>query len=126
MKSGIHPLYRKVLFVDSSTGDEWVSYSTMSGSDTRAHQGEDLPLIRLDISSFSHPFWTGQSREVDTEGRMDRFRRRYNVRGGAQAAAPAAAKPAPAAAKAAPVAAAAPDVTAAAPAAAKAAKGKKK
>jgi large subunit ribosomal protein L31 len=111
MKSGIHPAYRKVLFVDSLTNDEFVSYSTMSGSDTRAHKGEDLPMIRLDISSFSHPFWTGQSREVDTEGRMDRFRRRYGVKGAAAAATPArpvAAAPAPvaAAAAAAPAAAA--------------------
>lgn len=119
MKSGIHPLYRKVLFVDASTGDEWVSYSTMGGGDTRSHKGEELPLIRVDISSFSHPFWTGQSREVDTEGRMDRFRRRYGVNKGPSAAPPAAAKPAP-------IAAAAPDATPAAPAAAKAAKGKKK
>lgn len=107
MKSGIHPSYRKVLFVDASSGDEWTSYSTMSGNDTREHNGEELPVVRLDISSFSHPFWTGQSREVDTEGRMDRFRRRYGVKGGA--AAPAAAKPvaaAPAPLKAEPVAAA--------------------
>jgi large subunit ribosomal protein L31 len=104
MKSGIHPAYRKVLFVDGATGDEWVSYSTMTGNDTRAHKGEDLPLIRLEISSFSHPFWTGQSREVDTEGRMDRFRRRYGVKGGPATPAPAAAaaaKPAPAPAAAA-------------------------
>lgn len=124
MKSGIHPLYRKVLFVDASTGDEWVSYSTMGGSDTRSFAGEELPLIRLDISSFSHPFWTGQSREVDTEGRMDRFRRRYGVKGGPQAAKPVA--PAPAAAKAAPVAAAVAPETKTAPAAGKAPKGKKK
>lgn len=114
MKSGIHPAYRKVLFVDSLTNDEFVSYSTMSGSDTRNHKGEDLPMIRLDISSFSHPFWTGQSREVDTEGRMDRFRRRYGMKGAAPAAAaaapakPAAAAPAPVAAAAAPAAAKAP------------------
>ncbi len=82
MKSGIHPAYRKVLFVDGATGDEWVSYSTMSSNDNRTHQGEELPFIRLEISSASHPFWTGQAREVDTEGRMDRFRRRYNVKGG--------------------------------------------
>ncbi len=109
MKSGIHPAYRKVLFVDSSTGDEFVSYSTMGGHDTRNHKGEDLPMIRLDISSFSHPFWTGQSREVDTEGRMDRFRRRYGMKGAAAAAAPVkpvAAAPAPVAAAAAPAAAA--------------------
>ncbi|MCY1058295.1 MULTISPECIES: type B 50S ribosomal protein L31 [Nannocystis] len=120
MKSGIHPSYRKVLFVDASSGDEWVSYSTMTGSDTRPHKGEDLPVVRVDISSFSHPFWTGQSREVDTEGRMDRFRRRYNVKGGAAAAAPA-----PAAAK--PVAAAPAPAKAEAAAPAKpAAKAKKK
>ncbi|MDC0719728.1 type B 50S ribosomal protein L31 [Nannocystis bainbridge] len=110
MKSGIHPSYRKVLFVDASSGDEWVSYSTMTGGDSRAHKGEDLPVVRVDISSFSHPFWTGQSREVDTEGRMDRFRRRYNVKGGPSAAAaakPAAAAPAPAPLKAEPVVAAA-------------------
>jgi len=123
MKSGIHPAYRKVLFVDGATGDEWVSYSTMASSDTRTHAGEDLPMIRLEISAMSHPFWTGNAREVDTEGRMDRFRRRYNVKGGASAAAPAtttsAAKPVAAPA---PVAAAA----AAAPAKGKpAAKGKK-
>ncbi len=90
MKSGIHPAYRKVLFVDGATGDEWVSYSTMTGSDTRTHAGEELPMIRLEISAMSHPFWTGNAREVDTEGRMDRFRRRYNVKGGASAAPPAA------------------------------------
>ena len=113
MKSGIHPSYRKVLFVDAASGDEWVSYSTMTGGDTRAHKGEDLPVVRVDISSFSHPFWTGQSREVDTEGRMDRFRRRYGVKGGASAAPAAAAAAKPAAAAAAPAPA---KVEAAAPA----------
>lgn len=118
MKSGVHPAYRKILFVDGATGDEWISYSTMNSTDTRTHQGEELPFIRLEISAASHPFWTGQSREVDTEGRMDRFRRRYNVKGGANAAAPVTQAAPP---KAAPVAAAA------APAAAKpaAAKGGK-
>lgn len=121
MKSGIHPVYRKVLFVDSATGDEFAGYSTMSGNDTRNHKGEDLQVIRLDISSFSHPFWTGQSREVDTEGRMDRFRRRYNVKAGSPTgqAVTVAAKPAAAT----PMVAVA---ATAAPAAGKPAKGKKK
>jgi large subunit ribosomal protein L31 len=121
MKSGIHPAYRKVLFVDGATGDEWVSYSTMTGHDTRTHAGENLPMIRLEISAMSHPFWTGNAREVDTEGRMDRFRRRYNVKGGANAApATATTQAAPASAPA-PVAAAA----AAAPKAKQAPKAKK-
>jgi large subunit ribosomal protein L31 len=77
MKKGIHPDYHKTLFVDSSTGDEWVTYSTMGGADKREHGGEELPVVRLDVSSFSHPFWTGHARELDAEGRIDRFRRRY-------------------------------------------------
>jgi large subunit ribosomal protein L31 len=100
MKSGIHPAYRKVLFVDGATGDEWVSYSTMASNDTRTHAGEELPFIRLEISSMSHPFWTGNAREVDTEGRMDRFRRRYSLKAGSAAGMAqqaAAAAPAPAA-----------------------------
>ena len=99
MKSGIHPAYRKVLFVDGATGDEWVSYSTMASNDTRTHAGEELPFIRLEISSFSHPFWTGNAREVDTEGRMDRFRRRYSLKAGSATgmAQQAATAPAPAA-----------------------------
>jgi large subunit ribosomal protein L31 len=77
MKKGVHPDYHKVLFVDTSTGDEWVSFSTMSGVDKRDVGGETLPVVRLEVSAFSHPFWTGQSREIDAEGRIDRFRRRY-------------------------------------------------
>lgn len=82
MKKGVHPDYHKVLFVDSSTGDEWVSYSTMSSGERREIEGSgELPVIRLDVSSFSHPFWTGHARELDAEGRIDRFRRRYAGKG---------------------------------------------
>jgi large subunit ribosomal protein L31 len=77
MKKGIHPDYHKTLFVDSSTGDEWMTFSTMGGSDKREYEGEEIPVVRLDVSSYSHPFWTGHARELDAEGRIDRFRRRY-------------------------------------------------
>jgi large subunit ribosomal protein L31 len=77
MKKGIHPDYHKVLFVDTSTGKEWVSRSTITSDKTKEVDGEELPVIRLEISSESHPFWTGQQREVDSEGRVDRFRKRY-------------------------------------------------
>ncbi|MCA9660336.1 MAG: type B 50S ribosomal protein L31 [Myxococcales bacterium] len=80
MKLGVHPVYRKTLFVDAATGDEWVSYSTMRGGDTREVDGEEVQVVRLEITAASHPFWTGQAREVDTEGRMDRFRRRYGMK----------------------------------------------
>jgi large subunit ribosomal protein L31 len=79
MKEGIHPEYRTVLFVDSATGTEWVSRSTVAASsqEKRVIDGEEVPVIRLEISSASHPFWTGQLREVDSDGRVDRFRKRY-------------------------------------------------
>ncbi len=74
MKEGIHPEYRKVLFVDVSTGDEWVSRSTTTSTQTKEVDGEELPVIRLEISSHSHPFWTGRTRELDADGKIDRFR----------------------------------------------------
>ncbi len=77
MKQGIHPDYHKVLFVDAATGKEWVSRSTLGSKETREIDGEQLPVIRLDISSYSHPFWTGHLRELDSDGRVDRFRKRY-------------------------------------------------
>jgi large subunit ribosomal protein L31 len=77
MKPGIHPDYHKVLFVDTATGHEWVSRSTKTSSETREFEGEQLPVIKLEISSHSHPFWTGTMRELDADGKIDRFRRRY-------------------------------------------------
>ena len=77
MRKDIHPDYHKVLFVDTATGNEWVSRSTITSDKTKEVDGEELPVVRLEISSESHPFWTGQEREVDSEGRVDRFRKRY-------------------------------------------------
>jgi large subunit ribosomal protein L31 len=77
MKPDIHPDYHKVLFVDSATGEQWVSRSTLTSEETREVDGEQLPVVKLEISAASHPFWTGQAREVDSEGRVDRFRKRY-------------------------------------------------
>lgn len=81
MRNGIHPQYNKVLFLDSSTGEEWVGFSTMSSADRREVNGEELPVLKLEISSASHPFWTGQARTLDSEGRIDRFKRRYSRKG---------------------------------------------
>ncbi len=77
MKPDIHPEYHKVLFIDSATGDEWVTRSTMTSKETREVDGEELPVVKLEISSHSHPFWTGTMRELDADGKIDRFRRRY-------------------------------------------------
>ena len=80
MKPDIHPAYRTVLFHDSATGEEWMSRSTLDSEEKREVDGEQVPVIRLEISAASHPFWTGQAREVDSEGRVDRFRKRYGKR----------------------------------------------
>jgi large subunit ribosomal protein L31 len=77
VKPDIHPDYHKVLYVDTATGDEWVSRSTMTSNETREVDGEEIPVIKLEISSSSHPFWTGKLREVDADGKIDRFRKRY-------------------------------------------------
>ena len=77
MKPGIHPEYRKVLFIDSATGDEWMTRSTLTSNETREVDGEEVQVVKLEISSFSHPFWTGKMRELDADGKIDRFRRRY-------------------------------------------------
>ena len=77
MKEGIHPEYRKVVFVDVSTGTEFVTRSTVRSDKTREVDGEELPEVRVEISSASHPFYTGTMREIDTAGKIDRFRRRY-------------------------------------------------
>ncbi len=77
MKPGIHPEYHKVLFIDSATGDEWMTRSTLTSNETREIDGEEVQVVKLEISSFSHPFWTGKMRELDSDGKIDRFRRRY-------------------------------------------------
>ena len=77
MKPEIHPDYHNVLFVDNATGKEWVSRSTLTSDKKKEVDGEELPVISLEISAESHPFWTGQQRSVDAEGRVDRFRKRY-------------------------------------------------
>ena len=77
MKPDIHPAYHKVLFVDSATGKEWVTRSTLTSKDTKVVDGEELPVVKLEISSYSHPFWTGKLRVLDSDGTIDRFKRRY-------------------------------------------------
>jgi len=77
VKDGIHPDYHNVLFIDSATGEEWVTRSTMTSREKREVDGEEMPVVKLEISSLSHPFWTGTARELDSDGKIDRFRRRY-------------------------------------------------
>lgn len=79
MKQGIHPEYRPVVFRDRAGGLEILTRSTMTSDKTTEYDGQTYPVIDVDISSASHPFWTGASRVVDAEGRVERFRRRYGA-----------------------------------------------
>jgi large subunit ribosomal protein L31 len=80
MKPDTHPDYHKVLFVDSATGEEWMSRSTLTAKETREIDGEQVPVVKLEISSVSHPFWTGTMRELDTDGKIERYRKRYGTK----------------------------------------------
>ena len=80
MKPEIHPDYHPVIYIDAATGDEWMSRSTQTSKETREVDGEQIPVIKLEISSASHPFWTGTMRELDTDGKIDRFRKRYGMK----------------------------------------------
>ena len=77
MKQGIHPEYHPVVFVDGSADFELVSRSTKTSAETRVIDGVDHYLIRVEISSASHPFFTGQQRFIDTAGRVEKFQRKY-------------------------------------------------
>ena len=78
MKKGLHPEnYRPVVFKDMSNGDMFLSRSTCKTSDTVEFEGETYPVVKLEISSTSHPFYTGKNRLVDSAGRVDKFMSRY-------------------------------------------------
>ena len=81
MKKGIHPeSYRPVVFKDMSNGDYFITRSTASTKETIEIDGETYPLIKVEISNTSHPFYTGKSKLVDTAGRVDKFMSRYGNR----------------------------------------------
>lgn len=81
MRPDIHPEYRQVVFHDNSSGEQWLTKSTISTTETVTFSdGNEYPLAKVEISSYSHPFFTGQMKIVDTAGRVERFERRYGRR----------------------------------------------
>ena len=77
MKAEIHPTLYPVVFVDGE--HEIITRSTKKSSETRMIDGVEHYVLPLDISSFTHPFFTGKQKLVDTEGRVERFRRKYGL-----------------------------------------------
>ena len=78
MKADIHPNYKEVVFQDLSSDFAFLTRSTLYSKDTvKWADGNEYPLIKVDITSASHPFYTGKQKVMDTGGRVDRFRKRY-------------------------------------------------
>jgi len=78
MKTDTHPNYQPVVFQDISSDFSFLTKSTMSSKETiKWEDGQEYPLIKVEISSHSHPFFTGKQKVVDTAGRIDKFKRRY-------------------------------------------------
>lgn len=78
MKKELHPdNYRLVAFKDMSNGETFISKSTINAKETIEIDGVEYPLMKVEISNTSHPFFTGKMKLVDTAGRVDKFRNRY-------------------------------------------------
>ena len=81
MKPGIHPDYHPVVFKDATSGDAFLTRSTItSDRNIEWEDGRTYPLVVVDISASSHPFWTGSRRHIDTAGQVEKFRKRYGSR----------------------------------------------
>lgn len=82
MKKGVHPEnYRLVAFKDMSNDEVFITKSTAETKETITHEGVEYPVVKMEISRTSHPFYTGKSKLIDTAGRIDKFRSKYANRG---------------------------------------------
>lgn len=79
MKEGIHPTLNPVIFVDTGANTEFITRSTLSSKQTRDIDGVTHFVIPVDISSASHPFYTGKQRAIAAEGRVAKFNKKYNL-----------------------------------------------
>jgi large subunit ribosomal protein L31 len=78
MKDSIHPVYQDVIMQDLSSSFSFLTRSTRGSNETMKWvDGKEYPVIKVEISSASHPFYTGQQKLIDTAGRIERFTRRY-------------------------------------------------
>lgn len=77
MKKQGNPPYQEVLFVDTSTGTRFLCGSTLQPKEKEVYEGKEYPVYYVTVSSASHPFFTGNKQFIDTEGRVDKFLKRY-------------------------------------------------
>jgi len=77
MQDGTHPDYRPVVFKDQSSDQKFLVSSTAQTDETITLDGEEYPLVEVEVTSASHPFYTGEQKLIDTEGRVEKFKRKY-------------------------------------------------
>ncbi|MDF7637626.1 type B 50S ribosomal protein L31 [Leuconostocaceae bacterium ESL0958] len=77
MKKDIHPEYRDVVFIDAATGKKFLSASTAETTDTTDFEGQEYPAIRMEITSDSHPFYTGKQKFTQADGAVDKFNKKF-------------------------------------------------
>ncbi|CAJ0688816.1 MAG: type B 50S ribosomal protein L31 [Ralstonia sp.] len=77
MKEGIHPNYREVVFQDMSSDFKFITRSTIQTKEMITLDGKEYPLAKIEVSSESHPFYTGQQKVLDTAGRVEKFRNKF-------------------------------------------------
>ena len=78
MKQNTHPIYKEVVYQDTATGFMFLTRSTLQPKETIEFEGKTYPVIKVEISSDSHPFFTGSERLVTAEGRIDKFLKRFS------------------------------------------------
>ena len=81
MKKGSHPNYREVVIQDMSIDFKFITRSTINTRDTIEFEGKTYPLVKIEVSAESHPFYTGKHKIVDTAGRVDKFRKKFGTIG---------------------------------------------
>ncbi|GLC95961.1 hypothetical protein Tamer19_53700 [Cupriavidus sp. TA19] len=86
MKEGIHPNYREVVFQDMSSDFSFITRSTIQTKDKIVKDGKEYPLAKIEVSSESHPFYTGTQKIMDTAGRVEKFRQKFGSKLGKAAA----------------------------------------
>ena len=79
MKQYIHPDYQQVVFMDSATGAKFVAGSTLKPKETVDYEGKTYPLVRVEITSDSHPFYTGKQKFAQADGRIEKFNKKYGM-----------------------------------------------
>ena len=89
MKEGIHPNYREVVFQDMSSDFKFITRSTIQTKEMITLDGKEYPLAKIEVSSESHPFYTGQQKVLDTAGRVEKFRQKFGSSEGRRAVTPA-------------------------------------